>query len=103
MRSIVRAAAAAAFAAVLVTSARAAPFTGHFEDLRTYMQAKFDGIPDNSPLDDLERRTACAKGLAALEAKSTTLVGDVRILGKVAAAIDIPLLTAESGSLLQDA
>jgi hypothetical protein len=103
MRHIVRTLAAAAFAAILASAAGAAPSTGYFEELRAYMQTRYDGILPNSSTDDIERRTSLAKGLAALKAKSTNLDGDVRMFGRIAAAIDRPLLRPEVGELLQDA
>lgn len=88
MRFMIRAVAATALAAALFGAASAAPFTTNFDDLRTYMETRRDAVLPNAPANELAQRAALVKGLAALNATSTSLDGDVRMFGKVAAAIE---------------
>jgi hypothetical protein len=103
MRSTLRAVVAAAFAAAALSSARGAPITNHFDELRTFMQAKLALILPNASENELLERAALEKGLAALNAHSASLDGDVRIYGRIAAAIDIPLLQPDDVQPLQNA
>jgi len=88
MRHLIRVVAASALAATLFVSASAAPSTAHLDDLRTFMQTAHDAILPNAAESELIQRDALAKGLAALDARSTSLDGDVRMYGRIAAAIE---------------
>jgi hypothetical protein len=76
---------AAAFAA---PTAVADPSTSHLDALRAAIQARYDALPPNSPLNLLAERNALARSLAAFRAPSSSVAGDIRILHRVAKPIE---------------
>jgi len=102
MRHLIRAVAASALAAALFVTASAAPSTTHLDDLRAFMQTAHDAILPNASETEIARLDGLTKALAALNAKSTTLDGDVRMYGKIAAAIET-LNVPDAEQHLQDA
>jgi hypothetical protein len=88
MRLIIRAVTASALAVALFVPASAAPSTAHLDDLRAFMQTAHDAILPNASETEIARLQALTKALAAFSLKSASLDGDVRMFGKIAAAIE---------------
>jgi hypothetical protein len=76
------------FAAVAAPGAKAEPSTAHLDGLRAAIQARYDSLPPNSPLNLIAERNALARSLAAFRAPSSSVAGDIRMLHRVAKPID---------------
>lgn len=90
-----------AFAASLAGTAPAAPSTTLLDELRTLLTSRRDAIGPGEPLDLQKERARLTKALAAFGAPSSSLEGDVKILGRVAKAVEGPPIDAATDVLLQ--